>query len=50
MASPIQWTFREMVRDREAWSGAVHGDAKSWTQLGNWTANDRVAKGSVFSP
>ena len=24
----------EMVRDREAWSAAVHGVTKSWTQLG----------------
>ena len=23
-----------MVRDREAWSAAAHGVAKSWTQLG----------------
>ena len=25
--------LREMVRDREAWRAAVHGVAKSWTQL-----------------
>ena len=26
--------IQEMVRDREVWSAAVHGVAKSWTQLG----------------
>ena len=25
--------LQEIVEDREAWSAAVHGDAKSWTQL-----------------
>ena len=29
--------LRETVKDREAWSVAVHGVAKSWTQLSNWT-------------
>ena len=27
--------LQEMVRDREAWRAAVHGIAKSWTQLGD---------------
>ena len=27
----------EMVRDREVWRAAVHGIAKSWTWLGDWT-------------
>ena len=25
--------LQKMVKDREAWSAAVHGVAKSWTQL-----------------
>ena len=29
--------LQEVVKDREAWSVAVHGVAKSWTWLSNWT-------------
>ena len=27
--------LQEMVKDRKAWCSAVHGAAKSWTQLSN---------------
>ena len=29
--------LRETVKDREAWHAVVHGVAKSWTQLSDWT-------------
>ena len=30
-----------MVKDREAWSAAVHGVTKRWTRLSDWTATTK---------
>ena len=37
MASPTQWTWVWVSSGREAWRAAVHGVAKSRTQLSDWT-------------
>ena len=41
IASPAQrtrvWGIGELVKDWEFWCAVVHGIAKSWTQLSNWS-------------
>ena len=39
--------LREMVKDREAWSAAVHGVTKSQTQLSDWTTATKIRRKKV---
>ena len=41
--------LRELVIDREAWHAAVHGVAKSWTWLRDWTEQNRTGSYIIIS-
>ena len=42
--------LREMVMDREAWRAVIHGVAKSWTRLSDYTELMLYSKGLVVYP
>ena len=39
--------LQELVMDREAWRAAVHGFAKSWIWLSNWTKLKKIKSNRV---
>ena len=40
--------LREFVMDREAWCAAVHGVAKSWIRLSDWTELNNKRRWALF--
>ena len=39
--------LQEVVKDREAWSAALHAVTKSWTWLSDWTNNSFTGRGRM---
>ena len=42
--------LRELVMDREAWHAMIHGVAKSWTRLSDWTEMYWTELNWIFFP
>ena len=41
--------LQETVKDREAWRTAIHGVAKSWTQLSDWATTNKYSSYLLIS-
>ena len=49
MDMSFEWTL-ELVMDREAWRAAIHGVAKSWTRLSDWTELNWMSIHTLIRP
>ena len=48
-SNPLQYSCRKNSMDRGAWRATVHGVAKSWTQLSDFTLTFMVSNTEAIS-
>ena len=47
-SNPLQYSYLENLKTREAWWATGHGVAKSWTRLKRFSMHTCTTKGTAF--